>query len=151
MSGQRVSQKYAFTVTLKPKLYDHNAEDQYDKTSTVLEQSLAKVGHHFTCVTELTKSANIHYHGVIDFEMNHPNFIKKFHDHFRCRCSNKYKCKCLFGYVNIKVLEKEDGWKDYISKELKVTYDSISRRPIVRDDFNYFPLSTFELYGFYVV
>lgn len=151
MSGQGLTQRYAFTVTLKPSQYTVDGEVQYDRTHLQIIEKLQSVCAHFTVIAELTKNCNIHFHGIADFDNNHPNVIKKFTDHFRCRCKNKYVCKCIFGYVYIKVMPDELGWHDYIKKNIKTTYESLSRRPIIRDDFNVFPLALFELYGFGVL
>lgn len=151
MASGRFSQRYAFTVTLKPSQFNKNAEDQYDDCIKDIESKLTSVCAHVTVVAELTKNCNIHFHGIADFDLNHPNLIKKFHDHFRCRCLNKYKCKCKFGFVNIKQMDNENGWVEYIRKDLKTTYEAIARRPIIKDDFNIFPLSIFELYGFSIL
>lgn len=139
MASKGLSQRYSFTVTLKPVLFRVPAESQYDKTTESLCDMLRDVSHTYTLVAELTKNMNIHYHGVIIFHMGPKNLIKKFVDAFRAHAK--------FGFVCIKVITDEPGWIDYISKELKNTYESIGRRPIVYDGVGLFPIGLFEAYG----
>lgn len=134
------SVKYSFTITLKPNLFQYKAEEQYDKSYLTLVKHLMTLSKKFSVVAELTKNYNIHYHGIITFtlhEKQKSNFMKKFTDSFR-----KNTC---FGFVNIKQITDEQGWINYITKDLKITRESICRPPVLIDSFNIIP--TLELDG----
>lgn len=136
MAPNGYTQAYAFTVTLLPRLFQHPSEVQFDTTYLKLKDKLIELSDTFTLIAEHTKNMNIHYHGVIKFlTVRCKNAIKYFKDHFR---RDK-----LFGFVDIKIMDDEDGWRDYIKKEFKETLDVINRRPIIVDGFNFF------LNGFY--
>jgi len=149
-SSELLSQQYAFTVTLNPRLYNENSEIQYDNTSVRLLQKLSLISNNVTLVAELTKSCNIHYHGIIDFKIynKEASLMRKFYDHFRCRHKNKHVCDCDFGFVHMKPIDNYPIWKDYITKSLTETRKAINRPPVLHDDFNMLPLGEFELYGF---
>lgn len=115
---------FAFTVTLPKKYYDHPAEVQYDLTYAPLARLLHQISHRFTCVAELTKNCNLHYHGAICFPIEGPNNrLKLFCDTFR---------NTIFGFVNIKA-NADNGWYEYITKCLDSTRQSIGRPPIIYD------------------
>jgi len=139
MAPDGVTQRYSFTVTLKPKCFLKPAEDQYDMSVKVLCQLLQTKVNCYTLVAELTKNANVHYHGIVNFKMGIRNINKYFQDMFRAHP--------VLGFVNIKVMDNEPGWVDYIKKDIKVTYESVGRRPIVHDGFDSFPEGMFEAYG----
>lgn len=140
MENGGFTQAYAFTVTLKPDCFKQPAEIQYDRTYNQLKEYLSDMSFYYTLVAELTKNKNIHYHGVIKFPLpNLRDVIKMFKDRFR---NDK-----LFGFVDIKVMSDSEGWLDYISKELKETYQSINRRPIIYDGYDLFPTDNFVIYG----
>lgn len=142
-----ISQRYAFTVTLNPRMFRDNAEVQYDNVAEIANVKVSSIANKYTMVCELTKNCNIHFHGICDFQLGPVNLIKRFYDYFRCKCKNRYQCKCTLGFVNIKVIEDENGWIEYIKKDLKTTYDSICRSPIIHDGLNVFETGLFELYG----
>lgn len=127
MQASNSSVDYSFTLTLKPKLYKDVAEQQYDKTYREVILTLKTLSPHFTCVAELTKGMNIHYHGQIKFFNFKPrtNLGKKFVDTFRASES--------IGFVSIKQITDSLGWKQYITKELEVTRDSIGRPAVLHD------------------
>jgi len=129
--------KYSFTVTLKPNLFKLIAEEQYDKTYLPLYKHLAAMSHKFTLIAELTKNANVHYHGMIQFPMNKKViFRKKFIDSFR-------KSK-EFGFVNITQITDEEGWRKYIIKDINETREAIGRPPIIEDFFYVFGPETLD-------
>lgn len=124
------SVEYAFTVTLLPKIYTHPAEKQYDLTYIEIMRILEGQSQAYTLIAELTKGANIHYHGIIkylDFKAK-TNLTKQFIDAFR---NSK-----LFGHINIKQVTDLKGWVDYLQKDIDSTRESINRPPILNDYFN---------------
>lgn len=123
------SVKYSFTLTLRPKLYDSTLDVQYDVTSTELVNRLKCLPSRVTVIAEITKyNCNIHYHGMIQFLIRSKDHIVDFHNLFR-------KSK-IFGFKNIKQVDDERGWLEYISKELKRTKDIVGRPPILIDEFH---------------
>lgn len=125
---------YAFTLTLNPRIYLDIPESQFDQTYTHVYEKLKSITNNFTLVAELTKSDNIHYHGVIDL-----NQRRKFNDKFR---KDRY-----IGFKCIKPLGDATGWKNYITKDLKDTTSSINRRPIINDHYRWFSLEDKAKYG----
>lgn len=129
--------EYAFTITLQPKLYVHDATEQYDLTFTKVIDELLKLCSrnlvtndlNFSCVAELTKSYNVHYHGIIKMRIEGKPCMKKFHDAFRA--------SKIFGHVDIKQMTDQKGWIEYISKDLVDTQNMVGRPPILYDGFGY--------------
>lgn len=136
--------RYAATITLKPRMYQHRAEQQYDMTYPDIVKHLECNGwKNYSIVAELTKNYNVHYHLTITFPIAvvvpKVNYMKKFVDSFR-------KSQ-VFGFVNIKQIDDELGWITYMSKDLQQFIDSTGRRPIIKDDYNYFTEKDYAKYG----
>lgn len=123
--------QYAFTVTLRPKLYAEPAQAQFDKTYFTLYTLLKSLSaDDLTIVAEQTKNFNVHYHGIINFIYDPRVFAPKlFTDAFR-----NHK---LFGFVNIKQIDDLSGWMEYIKKDLPLTKQCINRPPIIKDSKNH--------------
>lgn len=122
---------YTFTITLQPKLYKQEPEQQYDLTYNHVRQTLVKIAREFTLVSELTKNYNIHFHGIINFtSVPKTDYRKLFYKVFRN--------DTLVGFVNIKQMTDYPGWKEYISKDIKTFTESVNRRPIIWDDYEVF-------------
>lgn len=128
-----ISVKYFFTVTLKPICFRDDAITQYNKYAPMLDNLLIQSGLDVTFVAELTKSHNIHFHGIIRYDLRLvPRPVDKFHNTFR-----KHK---HFGFVNISQIEDYQKVVDYMSKDLDKTANEIGLilRPIYKDDFGIF-------------
>lgn len=127
-TSSKTTFRYAFTLTLKPVMYKYTSEEQYDKTYLLAFKHVRSRCVDLTMVAEHTKAFNIHYHGMLKFPWQagcDPR--KKFVDSFRNHP--------FIGFVNIKQIEDEPGWIDYIKKDLKQTRDMLNRPPIIADDF----------------
>lgn len=134
------SVRYAATITLKPRMYQYKAEQQYDMTYPDLIKHLECNGFtEYTIIAELTKNYNIHYHMTITFKNIKLNNMKKFVDTFR-------KSQ-VFGFVNIKQIDDEPGWQEYISKQFEEFKQSTDRRPVIKDKFNYYDETIYAKYG----
>lgn len=122
--------KYAFTVTLKPRLFSNSPTEQYDMTYTRLHSILncLSIPESLTLVAELTKACNIHYHGMIIMHV-HPKKSAKVRFH------NAFRHERDYGFVNLTQIDDEPGWIAYISKNIKSTKDDIDRPPIICDEF----------------
>jgi len=130
MANPGMSQAYAFTVTIHPRHYKNIAEVQYETTYKALLLALLPQCL-LTLVCELTKNANVHYHGVLKVPLHKYKDVNKwFRDLFR---GSK-----LFGFVNLTPITDEAGWFAYLTKDLAHTSKVMSRRPILRDDLNLF-------------
>lgn len=124
---------YAFTITLKPVSFKLEPEQQYDKTYLHVRSQLISLGFKVTLVAELTKNMNVHYHGVINFKLGDDckiKVIKEFHKQFRN--------DLIIGFVNIRQIDDDQKWNEYIKKSLHDTNKAIGRRPIISDDFKIF-------------
>lgn len=132
-SAGNTSVKYAFTITLQPKLYRYKPEEQYDKTYMHIAKVLKALNSRVTLVAELTRSANIHYHGVIQFINFKPksNLTVSFHNAFR---GDKYA-----GFIKIIPIDNESKWIEYISKDVTDTTETIIRPSIILNEFNDLP------------
>lgn len=135
-----VSVEYAITITLKPKLYDHDAVNQYDLTYIEVYKKCKSMCNKLTLVAETTKAYNIHYHGIITFTLKpNVNLMRMFTDAFR---RDK-----LFGYVNIKPIDNDEKWKEYIRKTLKEFRVDLNRPPVLCDDFVAIPIEWLDITG----
>jgi len=122
------SVKYAFTVTLQPQLYKSSIQDQYDNTYLELSKRLKCLASTVALIAECTPNKNIHYHGMIQFHVKTKDHILDFVDLFR-------KSK-IFGYKNIKQIEDESGWLEYITKDVLHTRSILNRPPIILNEFD---------------
>lgn len=138
-SVTRYSVEYAYTLTLKPKAFAQEPEDQYDKTSAHASARLKTLSDQFTLIAELTKNYNIHYHGIIKFPLSKKNLMKEF---YKC-----FRTDLIIGYVNIRQIDDKPKWLEYISKDLSKTKEVIGRRPLVYDSMDNYDVNDKALYG----
>lgn len=128
----KLTQCYALTVTLQPKARLDSAKQQYETFAPLVEQQLrAKFPNcKLTLVAELTKSFDIHFHGIIQFDLlclgKVQNIPRYFRDMFRRH--NK------IGFVLLKVMTDEKVWLDYIGKALDEFYLDVGEQAIVCND-----------------
>lgn len=126
------------TVTLKPLLYRFNTEEQIDKSVSELINVLNDLKCiKKTIVFELTKSHNIHYHIIAQFELTGVRNIYN-------KIYNKFRCSKIFGYVMTDQIKDYNLFIEYILKDVKNTYTILGRFPIIRDDYNI--LDKFEFF-----
>lgn len=121
--------EYAFTITLKPPLYRFNLREQIEKTKDKLLKMCNYVAQ-FTLVAEVTKNFNIHYHGIVNFEVdykftNNEQYCAEFKDVFR-------KSKD-FGFICIKPIDNFPKWVAYILKDRKRTFELTRTHPLLCD------------------
>lgn len=138
MAGIQLSCQYAFTITLKPRLYSLEPSKQYDKVIDLLCQALHQMGK-VTSIAELTKASNIHFHGIIQF------YLKGLDKSVRYEWNRVWRqYKDLIGFTNLKQIDDYHKWKDYLQKDLEQTRKDLVRPPIVLDELDTFK----ELYEF---
>lgn len=126
---------YFFTVTLQPKMYKFTADEQYDKTVNELLIILRILSEKFTVVTELTKSANVHWHGIIQMGDKKTPFV------------NMFRGDSQFGFINISPIKSMEQVYNYIRKDLENTSKELNRRSILQDKYNVFSNKERLLYG----
>lgn len=131
---------YAYTLTLRPKMYSKEPESQYDETYEYVRRKLSSLTQHYTLIAEITKSFNVHYHGVLKFELV-PKMVcdKEFH---RCFRNDTY-----IGYVNISQIKNDVTWKEYLKKDLVHTLNSLNRRPLIWDTYDWFDSEERAMFG----
>lgn len=127
---------YAITHTIPPLLCKMNPDlVQYDLLFSELNE-IKLMDARITFITEYTKCGNLHFHGIINFELpKRGSCMNRYKQHFKDKRLSKY-----FGYMEMKQIDDYDGWLNYIIKDLQLTYDKLEhqRYPVVRDDFGIF-------------
>lgn len=130
MENFQFTQCYAFTLTINPKLFKSTIIHQLNCTA----RSLQSLFHHakISTVIELTKNYNVHYHGIIQFhkaEMKDRTPEGYWY--------NKLRNHPTLGYSVLKVMDQEEGWKEYILKDLPRTLLELEKsyyNPIINDE-----------------
>lgn len=117
--------QYAFTLTLKPSLFSQTAESQFDATKDAVLLALARIATRFSLIGALTKTANLHYHGIIEFGPGNASNTKLFYDTFR-------KVSSIGRMINITQIDDYPGWIDYLTKNLRESR-SLSRPALIHD------------------
>lgn len=128
-----MSNLYSLTITLKPKLYSFNVEQQYDLAKPIITNlNLGKM----TCVAELTKLYNIHFHLLIERDtsmqciglkgrpISFPHFV-----------ANKFRNSEIIGFHQLKTIKDKQGWIDYMGKDIAKTKEDVGRRIVLVDEF----------------
>lgn len=101
----------ALTLTIKPKFYSKDLAEQY----TLVKEELKQCPFNKSLVTEITKSGNLHFHGVINVPTVGLRGTAKqaVHNYFK-------KCKVI-GFIYVKEMTDRKGWYSYCFKELDKT------------------------------
>lgn len=115
--------KYEYTITLKPRMYRDPPQDQFNLTSKILIDVFT--GYKISCIAELTRDNNVHYHCMADFESEECR--NRFINRLR-RYSN------MFGRRTWSQLINETAWINYLNKDKRHTKEII-KDPIVCDHF----------------
>lgn len=116
-------QRYEFTITLRPRLYDRTPEEQFRYTSDILQRECLSRWN-TSCVAELTKENNIHYHGIVHLkDFKHRN---SFLNGFR-------KYNNIFGRKSCSPIRKESDWIMYMRKNVEETRQILGQDPWVTD------------------
>lgn len=109
------SVKYAYTMTLNPRLFKLKANEQLEKIRHLLYDVLSPFK--YTLIAEYTMNYNIHFHGILQIaDINKHGYLefknnplKFLYDYFR-NIPN-------IGFVHIKAIDDEPGWIEYILKD----------------------------------
>lgn len=130
MPQDKKTQDYAFTITLKPKMFVHPLKKQLALTKDVLKELFSLTCAQYTLVAEVTKNFNIHYHGIVNFHV-----INEFHnsDHYICMFKDCFRKSSQFGYTVVKVIDDFPKWSAYILKDRQKTYSLTHVHPMLHD------------------
>lgn len=126
--------KYAMTITFHPRVRKYGTEEQYERYAHATIKYLQEMfpGCAMSVVCELTKSYDIHLHGVIRFNLL---VMRK-----KCRIDrmfrDAFRVHPYIGFVMLKQIEDEVGWLNYLQKNIKEFEDDVKRQPILIDDFD---------------
>lgn len=117
---------FAITITLKPSQYRDTWEKQRHNTAGALVKIFKDCK--MTLIVELTKSDNIHYHGVWSCPIALCNDPKKyFFDRLRPFSRiGKSECAQVINW---------DTWTNYLRKDIDL-HRSRGLSPIVQDDYD---------------
>lgn len=122
----------AVTLTLHPAVYYMTAQEQYD----YIKPKLGCFNDlHFSLVAELTKAGNIHLHGLV--QLRYYNHSKQtIEQRIKDAMKRPYdkKQRSPFGFIQLKQLDDDLGWFDYIFKHTLLTNYELERSPIIIDD-----------------
>lgn len=130
--------EYAFTVTLRPKMYSYPASDQLALTARklVLELGSLAGSNDFCVIAELTKTYNVHYHGIIRFPLG--RFVRPmeaFHNFFRKLYASTPHNGCFAQGgskgIDIRPVSDFNGWKEYLCKDMKESKVILKTGPII--------------------
>lgn len=129
----KYSQKYAITLTLHPKVRKYDAETQYSMYAhEVVLYSLRKLFPQckLLLVAELTKSFDLHFHGIFQFAnpSRNANLMRRFRDALRNHP--------IIGFCCIKVIENDDVWQEYVYKDVANFKLDVGLNPVIVDDYN---------------
>lgn len=120
-----MSMDFAITITLKPSQYRDTWEKQRHNTAGALLKIFKD--SKMTLICELTKTDNIHYHGIWSCPMHLCNDAKKyFFDRLRL-FSRIGKCECL-------PVNNWYNWCIYLNKDIAL-HRQRGLNPIVKDDY----------------
>jgi len=117
---------FAFTITLKPYMYQYPPEVQLARTSGDIKRMFYNC--RMTMIAELTKQCNIHYHGILAFPIKVKNPTLYFFNRLRGlpKALGKSECSQLID---------EDKWVTYLNKDIKENIKQDVFYPTIIDDY----------------
>jgi len=130
----KFTQEYAVTVTLLPKCRIYTTHEQYLKYANYILQIIDGLfpGNKLTMVCEMTKSYDLHFHGIITFDqscirsgVNVPRWFR-----------DKFRNHPIIGFVLLKVITEREIWIDYLKKDISHFQGDLNVHPCIRDDFD---------------
>jgi len=135
ISVTKLTQPYALTVTLLPKARLYSAKQQYQTYAPIIEQQLrAKFPNcRLTLVAELTKTFDIHFHGIIQFDMLYLGKVVNIPRYFR----DMFRRHSHIGFVLLKVITEDVIWIDYLKKSIDEFYSDLNEQSTICDDNRY--------------
>jgi len=105
------------TFTLQPKLYGKSARQQLRATFNKANYELQRVCKSYKLVAELTKSCNIHYHAIVQFDQSEFFTI---YDHCLILLDN-IKSSNVFGRTESEEIRDFAKTQTYLTKDIAQT------------------------------
>lgn len=130
ISPKATAYDFAITVTFSRLLKKLSSQQQFDKTEDIT--SFFRIFPKVTCIAELTKSSDIHYHAIL--QPSKPMSLDQM-NYFINNRSKQYG----YGFCVTKLVDDYAGWTQYITKDISLTQSLLDRNPIKRDDYNLIP------------
>jgi len=135
-----MSQQYALTITLNPKLFTLDVLTQRNQLMSVLNGLIADEKLDLSVIVEFTQSFNIHAHGFVRVPLKlsrNPIFL--IHDIFR-------KYKSLIGFIYIKPISEYHNWLHYCLKDYHLTKVELEgENPVILNNMGDFSLADIEV------
>jgi len=135
-----MSQQYALTITLNPKLFTLDVLTQRNQLMSVLNGLIADEKLDLSIIVEFTTSFNIHAHGFVKVPLKvtrNPMFL--IHDIFR-------KYKTVVGFICIKPITNYHTWLHYCLKDYHITKIELEgENPVILNNMGDFSLADVEV------
>jgi len=112
------------TLTLKPILYKKTPDEQLKITKSLIKTIFKP--YKYSCVCELTKDFNIHYHCLVETKTKEPLF----------EITNRIRKYKEFGKRTVQQVQYLESYKKYLNKDLQTTIKYINGSAIIQDDLN---------------
>lgn len=127
MSADKIrTQEYALTMTLKPSLFKLPLQEQIERSMVDIYKFMEYLTAEGLLIAEITKNANIHYHGILTF-----NVRSKYSTYIEYHIKDLLRTSTKVGFICIKPVTEETKWKQYILKDISATSALINMNPIV--------------------
>lgn len=125
----KISCDVHLTVTLRPVMYRLSSTEQLSRSIGPLLDLLRDLNCiKKTIVFELTKSHNVHYHIICNFDIHGVRNIYN-------KIYNKFRCSKIFGYVLTDQIKDYNSFVSYILKDVEETYNILGIYPVQIDDY----------------
>lgn len=124
---------YAITLTLKPQWRQCTPHTQVEAALQEAIKIFSCNNMKVTLIYELTKSDDIHFHGVCSVPLQ-----KHIRD-YQIWIRNRFRKNKLFGFMYIKPIDDMNVWKEYISKDFENTKFRMGINPLQIDNYELFP------------
>lgn len=108
--------QYLITFTLKPWLYAKSVEDQQDAGMNDIRQLFDEWNADGVLITELTKTGNVHFHGIIAFNFQDHRLPKVVEYSIR----NWFRNSKIIGFVDISQVIDYENAIMYLFKEHEI-------------------------------
>lgn len=117
--------KYEYTQTLRPRLYDLPASEQFKIIKPIMWKILEPYAE-VSLIAELTSTNNIHLHGIIELKdiKERDKFINKLRPYSR-----------QLGKFTLNQVRYEESYIEYMNKDKKYTHEILNMDPIIRDGY----------------
>lgn len=112
------------TFTLQPQLNGKGCRQQLRQTWKKANYELQRVCKSYHLVAELTKKCNIHYHAIIEFDIN--QFFSA--DELNLILQDNVKQSNVFGRFDTELIKSIENTTNYITKDLEKTNKIINPR-----------------------